>query len=40
MTPNKILDIDNLQSLLKSNDYISDSSIITSTYIIVLENQF
>ena len=39
MTPNKILDIDNLQSLLKSNDYISDNSIITSIFLSINLNK-
>ena len=39
MTPNKILDIDNLQSLLKSNGYISDNSIITSIFLSINLNK-
>jgi len=39
MTLNKILDIDNLQSLLKSNDYISDNSIITSIFLSINLNK-
>ena len=39
MTLNKIFNIDNLQSLLKSNDYISDNSIITSIFLSINLNK-
>tara|TARA_B100001750_G_scaffold246844_1_gene270553 strand:+ start:1016 stop:1912 length:897 start_codon:yes stop_codon:yes gene_type:complete len=39
MIPNKTLDINNLQSLLQSNDYISDNSIITSIFLSINLNK-
>ena len=39
MIPNKTLDINNLQSLLQSNDYVSDNSIITSIFLSIQLNK-
>ncbi len=39
MIPNKTLDINNLQSLLQSNDYVSDNSIITSIFLSINLNK-